>query len=63
MNKLHKLQLPFVESYKHAFLFSDGEHSLYFVPEYRSSVNTTMSVEDAIKEGCEYITFDGEDVE
>ena len=62
MSKLigHDLKLNFDYFYKNEFTFKDEQgNTLTFVPEYRSEVWPQMSLDDAVSEGCEYITFNG----
>ena len=48
---------------KNTFTFKskDGKQ-LTFVPYYRSDIGTEITIEQVIKEGCEYISLDGEEV-
>lgn len=56
----HDLKLNFDYFYKNQFTFKDEQGNiLTFNAEYRSEVWPQMSLDDAVSEGCEYITFNG----
>lgn len=61
--KSFKVKLPFTGWYKNRLTFANKEHELSFIPYYRSDVESKMSLEDAIREGGEYIYFDGLEIE
>lgn len=50
--------------YKNTFTFrsEDGKRVLSFVPYYRSDIGKEITIEQTIKEGCEYINLDGEEI-